>query len=102
MADVTPTASDTSPDWGTQLSTFFLDFIDKLRGKTTGPILKVARALVYGIIIMVALTMVAVLAIVGLVRFTDAWLPGNVWAAYLLLGGIFFLAGAFSWSKRTP
>ena len=29
-------------------------------------------------------------------------LTGEVWAAYLILGGIFVIAGAFVWSMRSP
>jgi len=29
-------------------------------------------------------------------------LTGEVWASYLILGGIFVLAGAFVWTLRSP
>ena len=45
--------------------------------------------------------MILVLAIVGLVRLVDNYLPGEVWATYLLLGAIFLLAGIILWARRT-
>ena len=59
MADVSTTesGSDSSPDWGAQASTAFLDLVDNVRGKTTGPLLKAARAVVYGLVILVAALM---------------------------------------------
>ena len=45
--------------------------------------------------------MVLFLVVIGLIRFVNAYLPGDVWAAYLLLGSIFLIAGLFTWTKRT-
>lgn len=102
MADVNTTGNDDGiPDWGASLSSLFLGFVDNVRDKTTGPLLKVARALVYGIVILVATTMLLVLGLIFLVRFVDNWLPADVWAAYLLLGVAFLLLGAWLWSSRT-
>ena len=89
-------------DWGTQVSNAFFDLVDKVRGKTTGPLLKVARALVYGLVILVAAMMLLVLGLIGLVRLADIAIPGAVWSAYLVLGLLFLGAGAFCWSRRTP
>ena len=104
MADVSTTesGSDSSPDWGAQASTAFLDLVDNVRGKTTGPLLKAARAVVYGLVILVAALMLLVLVVAMLVRLTDIIVPGQVWSAYLVLGAIFFLVGAILWSKRRP
>ncbi|MDG2113196.1 MAG: hypothetical protein P8N02_11355 [Actinomycetota bacterium] len=102
MADVSTAGDDSMPDWGAWASSTFLDLVDNVRDKTTGPLLKVARALVYGIVILVAASMLAVLSLIFLVRFVNNWLPGDVWAAYLLLGLVFFLASAVLWRSRTP
>ena len=59
------------------------------------------RALVYGIVAGVMAIMVLFLVVIGLIRFVNAYLPGDVWAAYLLLGSIFLIAGLFTWTKRT-
>lgn len=104
MTDVSTAGNntDTDPDWGARASAIFLDFVDSVRGKTTGPVLKIARALVYGLVILVAAAMLAIFALIALVRLVDVLLPGQVWSAYLLLSVLFLLAGIFCWSKRTP
>lgn len=98
MADDVTT---TSPDWGAEATDRFVDLIDNVKAKTTGPLLKVLRALVYGIVAGVMAIMVLFLVVIGLIRFVNAYLPGDVWAAYLLLGSIFLIAGLFTWTKRT-
>ena len=98
MADDVTT---TSPDWGAEATDRFVDLIDNVKTKTTGPLLKVLRALVYGIVAGVMAIMVLFLVVIGLIRFVNAYLPGDVWAAYLLLGSIFLIAGLFTWTKRT-
>ena len=98
MADDVTT---TSPDWGAEATDRFVDLIDNVKAKTTGPLLKVLRALVYGIVAGVMAIMVLFLVVIGLIRFVNAYLPGDVWAAYLLLGSIFLVAGLFTWTKRT-
>ena len=44
------------------------------------------------VVIMLAIAIFRVLVV----------LTGEVWAAYLILGGIFVLAGAFVWTLRSP
>ncbi len=89
------------PDWGGQISTMFLDLVDSVRDKTSGPALKVARALVYGLVIFVALIALGILSLILLVRIAN-FLPWSVWFAYLVLGLLFFGIGSFLWSKRRP
>ena len=89
MADDVTT---TSPDWGAEATDRFVDLIDNVKTKTTGPLLKVLRALVYGIVAGVMAIMVLFLVVIGLIRFVNA---------YLLLGSIFLIAGLFTWTKRT-
>ncbi|MGH9269040.1 MAG: hypothetical protein ACRD0D_12805, partial [Acidimicrobiales bacterium] len=56
---------------------------------------------VYGLLaVVMATTALVLFTILGL-RLLNAYLPGDVWAAYLLLGGLFTLAGMLLWSFRT-
>ncbi len=72
-----------------------------VRGKTSGPLETLARALVYGLVALIVGLAAAVLGAVALVRGLDLALPGDVWVAHGLTGGIFALAGLFLWRKRT-
>ena len=89
------------PDWTDQVTDLVVDLVDSVRDKTTGPVLKVARGVVYG---TVALIVVVVLAVVGLAFLVRAvsLLPGGLWMGYVGLGIIFSAAGFFLWSKRVP
>ena len=87
-------------DWGTQLTDLFVGFIDTVKAKTTGPVLMLVRALVFGFLILTVGVAALILFLVGLVRLINVYLPEEVWATYLLLGTIFTVAGLFLWSKR--
>src|SRR5262245_4910148 len=102
MAEPTrPTApSPTTEDWSEQAADAVVSVVDAVREKTTGPVLTVARAIVYGIIGLFAAIVALVLLTIALVRFTDVYLPGGVWSAYLLIGSIFIIFGLLVWRKR--
>ena len=44
-------------------------------------------------------TTALVLVAIGLIRFVDAYLPGGVWSAELVVGGLFTLGGLFLWQQ---
>ncbi len=95
-------ASSSAPtkDWPAQAADLIVDKVDLVRSKTTGPILTVARAAVFGIIALGLGAMAAILLLIGLVRVLDTVVPSSVWAAYLILGAVFTLTGAFVFRKR--
>ena len=96
--EVHPT-TPTEPDWTDQVTDLVVDLVDSVRDKTTGPILKGARGVVYGLI---AFLMVIVIGIVGLAFGGRAisLLPIDEWISYLILGILFCLGGFLLWSKR--
>jgi uncharacterized membrane protein len=93
-------------DWAAQIADSIEGLVGNVRDKTTGPLLTIAKAVVYGTFGAVVAVAVLILAIIALVRFIDAYLPSAVfgdqhtWAAYLLLGLIFSIVGVFLWSRR--
>jgi hypothetical protein len=81
--------------------------VGTIRDKTTVPITKVSRIVVFGLIVAVGGITALLLVIVAALRIADAYLPfaplgRRVWVSYVALGAIFLLAGAFCWSKRSP
>ena len=80
----------------------FVDAVEAVQSRTTGPLLVAARAIVYGLPIAVASVGVIVLTSVAAVRALDIVVPGEVWSAHLIASGIFGLAGAWAWSTRRP
>jgi hypothetical protein len=79
----------------------FINFIESVRNKTTGPILGLARACVYGVILTVSASITLIFLVIGLIRLINIALPGSVWSAYLALGLLFHIAGILLWSRRT-
>jgi hypothetical protein len=87
-------------DWSEQAADTVVKVVDAVREKTTGPVLTVARAIVYGLIGFFAVVVALIVLVIALVRFIDVYLPGEVWSAYLLLGIVFTALGWFVWTKR--
>ena len=76
--------------------------VDKLNAVSAKPLTLAARGLVFGLLGGVLITASLVLLTVGALRALDAYLPEDVWAAHLLLGSLFTLAGLFVFRKRKP
>jgi hypothetical protein len=100
---------DTLPsdeDWPAQVADSIVRVVGTVRDKTTGPALTLARAIVYGTFTVVVGTAVAVVLVIALVRVVDNYLPDAVfgethtWAAHLIIGLVFAIAGTFFWSRR--
>lgn len=72
-----------------------------LRDKTAVPLTTIARALVYGLLAAVMAIATAVLVVIGVLRAVDVYLPGEVWSAHLLVGGIFTVLGGFLLRKAS-
>ncbi len=94
-----------SGDWPVQAADVIVNGVDTLRDKTTGPVQKAARALVYGLLAAVLGTMVAILLIIGLVRFVDSIVglfmdQPRIWVTYLIVGILFTIVGALVFRRR--
>lgn len=104
MATRTPGAVGSSslsaPDWPAETADTIERVVASLRSKTSEPVERVARVLVYGLLAAVLGVAVLVLFTIALVRFVDVYLPGDVWSAHLLVGVLFTLVGLFLWSRR--
>jgi phosphate/sulfate permease len=92
-------------DWVVSTADTIERLVDSVRSKTAEPAERVARLLVFGILAAIVGLAAGVLAVVGLFRglvvlLDVVWQP-EVWLAYLILGGIFLMAGLFLWRKRT-
>jgi FtsH-binding integral membrane protein len=86
-------------DWTTDLLDRLDHYIDLVRSNTTDRLVKVARLLVFGLVTAIVGAMVAVVALIGTIRFLDEILPSSVWLPYVILGAIFLLGGLFAWRK---
>lgn len=97
----TPAGNGTG-DWTDQVTDLIVDAVDKVRSRTTGPILEVARGSIYAVVALIILLPVGILFLAGLVRVLDYLLPGDVWVAYAVMAAAFLLIGTWLWSRRNP
>ena len=86
-------------DWTTDAVDTLENIVGTVRDKTVLPVQRATRSVVYGLLVAffvgTALCMLAIALFRVLVVLT-----GEVWAAYLILGGIFVIGGAFVWALR--
>lgn len=87
-------------DWASQTADQIEKVVVGLRSKTADPLDHIARIVVYGLLATVLGVAALVLLIAGLVRAMDVWIPGQVWVAHTILGGIFTVLGLFLWTER--
>jgi hypothetical protein len=108
MADLSTTETQSPPggvpglppDWPQQATNRIVTVIDDVRVKTTGPAIRISRAIVYGLVAAVLALVALPLLLVGLTRFLDWAVPGDVAYVYFIIGSVLCLAGLFLWSKR--
>ena len=101
-ATTTPPPTDgADAHWADQIADLIVDGVDRVRDRTVTPAHAIAKYVVYGAVVAVLAIPLLVVALVLLVRVLDAFIPGGVWAPYLILGAVFVIAGTFLWSKRS-
>jgi hypothetical protein len=89
------------PDWAAKTADSIDKIIGSIRSKTTTPLERLTRVVVYGVVCAILGLVVLVLVAIASVRALDEMIPGEVWPAHLIIGGIFIGGGLFSWWKRT-
>jgi hypothetical protein len=104
MAQTARRTTDPGDDWTVKAADRIELVVETVRDKTTVPVQKVARGVVYGLVAAVMALLAFVLSVIGLFRL-HRYLPfqpeaRRVWVTYMGLGAIFLLAGMFSWRKR--
>lgn len=92
-------------DWATEVTERVISGIERLKGRTTRPVVTALRAVVYGIVVLVALACALVFAVIGVVRIWDAYLPiaplgRRVWIGYVAVGALVFVSGAALLARR--
>jgi hypothetical protein len=89
-------------DWTTEATDVVERTVGMVRDRTVEPARAATRGIVYGLLAALIAIPAVVLLTIGAFRGLVLLLQGYVWAAWVLLGGIFVLAGAFCWTKRNP
>ena len=97
------TTQDPRPgDWASSLVDRFINVVEQVRNVTTRPVITLARALVFGVVMICCLLAALVLTGIGLFRLLDVALPGDSWSAHLVLGTVCCALGTLLWSRRNP
>jgi hypothetical protein len=98
----TPSLGD---EWPKQATDAVVKVVDAVRDKTTGPAVNAAHAVKYGIVAGAMGAILAVAALIGLLRGSEAllqvigtwkdvsWLAEPAWIVYLFYGCLFSVAG---------
>ena len=76
-------------------------FVETVRSNTSDRLVSVARLVVYGLLAAIMGTAALVLIAIALIRFLHAYLPGGVWSAELVVGGLFAVGGLFLWQQAS-
>ncbi|MHB1139939.1 MAG: hypothetical protein ACYC2O_13370 [Microthrixaceae bacterium] len=100
-AATAPGSPSTEPDWTDQVSDLIVDSVDKVRDRTTGPVLEYSRMSVHAVVALILLLPIGALFLVGVVRLLNWAIPGDVWIVYAGLGTFFLLVGVALWSRRS-
>ena len=103
MAEQTTTNSE---DWVDGAVDTIVDVVGKAREYGTENVIRLVRAIVYGLVALVFGVAAITLVVTLVVRIADAYLPigagvGDAsWAAHLLIGTLLAILGFGLWSSR--
>jgi hypothetical protein len=86
-------------DLSAQAADAIEQLVTTVRERTVTPARAVAKGVVYGLLVVLLVLPAVVLAAIAAFRLLT-YIPGGVWVAYLILGGIFVVAGGFCWLRR--
>jgi hypothetical protein len=97
---------ETPADWPAQATDTIVKVVGQVRDKTTGPIIVIARGVVYGTLAAILATIALVVTCILLVRAlsipVDEWVgTDKIWVVYLGLGVIFTAVGWFLMKKAS-
>jgi hypothetical protein len=106
MAQTVPRTPPPARDWTAQGADRIESVVETVRDKTTVPVTKAARAVVYGLIAGVMGALALMLVVIGLLRL-HVYLPFDdegrkVYITDLALGAIFLGLGLLLWRRRLP
>ena len=90
-------------DWTTQAADAIETAVTTVRDRTVVPARKATKVVVYGLLVAFFALTAVFLLVIGLFRLLVI-VTGEVWAAYVILGGIFVIGGTFCWAtaRRAP
>jgi hypothetical protein len=89
-------------DWTTEAVDTIEKVVGAVRERTVVPARRATRVIVMGFLATFCILAALVLLVLAVFRGGVLVAQGEVWAAWLVLGGIFVAVGVFFWAKRSP
>lgn len=91
----------TDVDWPVRAVEWVEKIAELARTKAIRPLAMLAKAITYAIVGLALLVTLSVVLVISLTRIITVYATGGrVWITYLVLGGIFTLAGMLIWGRR--
>ncbi len=88
-------------DWPARAADLIDAVVAVVRDKAVRPVALAARALVFGIIVLMSSLLMTIVLSIALVRILTVYaFSGRVWLSDLVVGAVFVLLGLGAWSKR--
>jgi len=86
-------------EWTSQAADTIEKTVVAIRDRTVEPATKAANYVVYGV--FAGCCVLCAILLLTIVTFRVLTYAMPVWAAWMLLGGIFVIGGLFCWTRRT-
>jgi hypothetical protein len=99
-----PRATDPLADLPVRATDWVESLVTLLRDRTVRPLTLVARAIVFGIIVLAASVVSLTLVAIAIIRLLTVYaFDGRVWLSDLVVGVLFVAAGAasYTWGRRS-
>ena len=88
-------------DWAAQLTEKVGQLVELIRDRTVLPVQKAVGVAIFGLLAFSVVVFVVIALIIGLLRLlNNEVFDQRVWASYLLVGGIFVVAGTLIFTRR--
>lgn len=88
-------------DWAAQLTEKVGQLVELIRDRTVRPVEKAVRAAIFALLAFSVVVFVIICLVIGLIRLlNNEVFDQRVWASYLLVGGIFVVAGTLISTRR--
>ncbi len=87
--------------WADRVADRIEEIVTEIRRRSYSPLRTLATAVVLGILIGVMTALTCALLLIAVNRALDSYFfPQSVWEGYLIVGGIFSVAGLLVWTRR--
>jgi hypothetical protein len=100
-ADASRGSGEAGEQWQMRVVDTIDDVVTTVQERVIRPLLLVARAIVFGIIVATMALVVSILFSIAVVRLLDVYaFRGRVWASDAVVGGLLTAGGLVAWTKR--